>query len=41
LNIFTEDNSADLLSSADDQVEDLSDGGDSSELEYVTEDESE
>jgi catechol 2,3-dioxygenase-like lactoylglutathione lyase family enzyme len=41
LNIFTEDSSADLLSSADALVEDLSDGSESSELEYVTEDESE
>ena len=41
LNTFTEDSSGELLSPVDDQVKDLSDGGDSSELEYVTEDESE
>jgi hypothetical protein len=40
LNIFTEDSSADLLSSADALVEDLSDRGESSELEYTSEDES-
>ena len=41
LNIFTEDSSGELLSPVDDQVKELSNGGDSSELEYVTEDKSE
>jgi len=40
LNIFTEDSSADLLSSAEALDEDLSDRGESSELEYTSEDES-
>ncbi len=40
LNIFAEDSSADLLSSSDAPDEDLSDRGESSEIEYVPEDES-
>ena len=40
LNILPEDSSGDLLSPADAQVEDLSDRGESSEIEYVPEDES-
>jgi hypothetical protein len=40
LNIFADDSPGDILSSADALVEQLSDGGESSEIEYEPEDES-